>query len=192
MSAVVGVPRATPIAVHVPKSAGTVTFVGQAIVGSCVSTTVTVCEHVAVFDDPSTIVHTTVVDPSGYVAGALFVTEATVQLSAVTGVPKATPEAVHKPKSAETVTFTGHTIVGSSLSVTVTVCVHVAAFPEPSTAVHVTVVTPSGNTAGALFVTEPIEQLSLVVADPSTTVEEVQRPASVVDVTATGQAIVGS
>ena len=59
--------------------------------------------------------------PNGNIAGALLVTEATEQLSPVTGTPKATPLAVHKPASAETETNPGHEIVGASVSLTVTV-----------------------------------------------------------------------
>ena len=42
LSAVTGVPRATVVAVQEPPAVLTVTFAGQAIVGTCVSTTVTV------------------------------------------------------------------------------------------------------------------------------------------------------
>jgi hypothetical protein len=48
---------------------------------------------VAVFPDPSVTVHVTVVVPNGKVAGALLVTAATVQLSAVVGTPSETPVA---------------------------------------------------------------------------------------------------
>jgi hypothetical protein len=53
-----------------------------------------------------------VVFPSGNVAGALLVTEATEQLSEVVGAPRATPLAVHNPASAVTLTFAGQDIVG--------------------------------------------------------------------------------
>ena len=52
----------------------------------------------------------TVVVPIGKLTGALFVTDATVQLSPVTGTPKTTPEAVHKFKSVLTVTSAGAVI----------------------------------------------------------------------------------
>jgi hypothetical protein len=51
--------------------------------------------------------------PKPNVAGALSVTEATEQLSVVTGAPKATPVAEHRVKSAGTVTFAGQVIVGN-------------------------------------------------------------------------------
>ena len=55
------------------------------------------------------------------------------------------------------------------MSFTVTVCVAVAVLPEPSVTVHVTVVVPNGNVAGALFVTLATEQLSDVIAEPNDT-----------------------
>ena len=71
--------------------------------------------------EPSVTVHTTTVLPSGYVVLAWsFVTEATLQLSDVTGVPRLTPVAVHNV-FVVTETVAGHVIVGSTLSVTVTV-----------------------------------------------------------------------
>ena len=191
LSAVAGEPKTTPDARHDPKSAATVTLVGQTIVGSSVSVTVTVCVHVETFPDPSTTVHVTVVFPKGYVPGALFVTEATVQLSAVIGEPRTTPVAEQVPDPAATVTSAGQVIVGSSISVTVTVCVHVAVFPEPSVTVHTTVVVPIANATGALFVTEATEQLSAVVGVPSATPVASHDPRSVVTATGNGQAIIG-
>ena len=63
--------------------------------------------------------------PNGKAVGALLTTLATVQLSAVTGVPKTTPVAVHAVLVL-TVKAAGATIVGLALSTTVTVCVAVA------------------------------------------------------------------
>jgi len=61
---------------------------------------------------PSTTIQVTVVTPTGKVAGALFETEATQQLSSVTGVPRT----IGSPTLA--VTFAGQVIVGSSVSIT--------------------------------------------------------------------------
>jgi hypothetical protein len=47
----------------------------------------------------SVTVQTTLVVPTGNEAGALLVTEATEQLSAVAGVPRATPVATHDAAS---------------------------------------------------------------------------------------------
>lgn len=109
-----------------------------------------------------------VVVPIWNVDGALFVTLATEQLSAVTGVPKVTPVA-EQAAFALIVKFEGAVIVGFTLSITVTSCVAVAKLPDPSVAVHVTVVDPNGNASGALFDTEEIEQLSNVIGVPRTT-----------------------
>ena len=67
----------------------------------------------------SVTVHVTVVVPIGKVAGALLVTEATVQLSAVAGAERTTV-VKHEPEAAATVTFAAQVMVGFSLSVTVT------------------------------------------------------------------------
>jgi hypothetical protein len=118
--------------------------------------------------EPSITVHVTVVVPKAKVGGALFVTDATEQLSAVVGVPRLTLNATHEP-FAFTVTFEGALIVGFVLSITVTVCMDIAVFPDPSVTVHVTAVVPNGNVAGALLVTEATVQLSAVVGTPSET-----------------------
>jgi hypothetical protein len=73
------------------------------------------------FPEPSVTVHVTVVAPNGNGDGALFVVDATEQLSPVTGTPRATPLAVHNPASTFGLTAPGQAIVGSSSSVTVTV-----------------------------------------------------------------------
>ena len=55
--------------------------------------------------------------------------------------------AEHCPVAFGTVTFAGHVITGAVVSVTVIVNVHVVSgeFGDASVAVHVTVVTPTGN-----------------------------------------------
>jgi hypothetical protein len=71
----------------------------------------------------SVAVQVTIVVPILNIVGAsLVITKSTPveQLSAVVGVPKATPEAVHNPASAATLTLAGQVIVGCSVSVTVT------------------------------------------------------------------------
>src|SRR5687767_5863427 len=123
------------------------------------------------FPFTSVTTHVTVVKPSGKTAGASLVTEATPQLSDVVAVPIEIPEAEQIPASALTVISEGQVIVGSSASVTVTVCVQVAVFPPASVTVHVTVVTPVGKTAGASLVKETMVQLSEVTGVPSATPE---------------------
>jgi len=72
-----------------------------------------------VFPLPSVTVHVTVVVPTGKAAGALFVTDATEQLSDVEGVPNETPVAVQLVLVVAE-TAAGAVIVGLTLSVTVT------------------------------------------------------------------------
>jgi hypothetical protein len=71
----------------------------------------------------------------------LLVTNATLQLSPITGLPKSTLVAV-QPAFADTVT-SGQLIVGGVVSHTTTRCVHVAVFPLPSVTVQVTTFVPS-------------------------------------------------
>ena len=167
MSNVTGVPKTTPEATQ-EAFAFKVILAGATIVGNVTSETVTVWVAVAVFPLPSFTVHVTVVVPRGKTVGALLVIWATEQLSAVTGVPKTTLNAAHA-LFALTVTLAGAVIVGVVTSVTVTNWVAVDVFPLPSITVQITVVVPSVNDAGALFVTETTEQLSAVTGVPSTT-----------------------
>jgi hypothetical protein len=159
------------------------------MVGFTLSLTVTVCTQVAVFPLLSVTVQVTLVTPIANAPGALFVTEATPQLSAVVGVPRATPVAV-QPVFVLAVTFAGHVMVGFTLSLTVTVCTQVAVLPLLSVTVQVTLVTPIANAPGALLVTEATPQLSAVVGVPRATPVAVQ-PVLVVAVTFAGQVMVG-
>ena len=74
----------------------------------------------------------------------MFETVATEQLSAVTGVPSAAAStvAVQVPAPTFTVIFAGQVIVGLILSITVTVCVQVAVFPDASVTVQITEFAP--------------------------------------------------
>ena len=106
--------------------------------------TVTVCAAVAVLPFTSVTVQVTVVEPTGNTEGALLVTVATPQLSAVVGVPSEAPASDsdterHQPLI---VTVDGAVIVGFCASITVTVCVAVAVLPCTSVTVQVTVVVP--------------------------------------------------
>ena len=85
--------RLAPVAV-LPALADTVTFAGQLIVGGVLSSTITRCVHVAVFPLPSVTVQVTKFVPSGKTAGALLVTDTTLQLSPVAGTPNTTLVAV--------------------------------------------------------------------------------------------------
>ncbi len=64
LSAVVGVPRLTPVAVQA-ELVVTLTVAGQVMVGGTLSVTDTVWVQVAVLPLPSVTVHVTVVLPSG-------------------------------------------------------------------------------------------------------------------------------
>ena len=120
LSPVVGFERTT-VAKQEPGSASTDTSAAQAIVGFSVSFTVTSCSQVAELPALSVTVQVTVVEPTGKVAGASLVTEATPQLSAVVGFERTTV-AKHSPASLDTATSAAHVMVGSSLSATTTSC----------------------------------------------------------------------
>ena len=111
LSAMVGldVPN---VALHKPNDAVVFRLAGQVIVGFSTSVTVTFWLQVAVLPDPSVTVQVTTVTPIGYTAGPLLVTEATPQLSAVTGAPNTTPLAVQIVGSVFTATSAGQVIVG--------------------------------------------------------------------------------
>ena len=162
---------------------------GQFIVGGILSETVTVWLHVAVSPALSVTVQITVVVPSGKTVGALFVTEATPQLSFVTGTPRFTEVAVH-PEFVKTEIAAGQVMVGGKLSETVTVWLQVAVKPELSVTVQITVVVPSGKAVGALLVTEATPQLSFVTGTPRFT-EVAEHPEFVKTETAAGQVMVG-
>ncbi len=141
---------------------------GHVATGACVSLTVTVNEHELVLFDASVAVHVTVVVPIANCV-PLAGTHTTVvpgQLSDVVGSENFTV-APHTFASFGTVTFAGHVIVGAVVSVTVIVNVHVVSglFADASVAVHVTVVTPTGNVdpdAGVQLAVAP-GQLSVAV-----------------------------
>ena len=140
--------------------------------------------------EPSVTVHvTTVVSPIGYVAGALFVTLATEQLSPVVGAVKLTPLAVQLPASVFTVYWPGAVIVGFILSVTVTFWVPVAVLPEPSVTVHVTVVSPIGKAEGHHWL--PMPQCSCLLSPASKVTPVAVQPVMVVTSTSTDTVIVG-
>jgi hypothetical protein len=86
LSDVVGVPSTTPVAEQ-PEVVVAVIVAGAEIEGATRSITVTVCVAVDVFPAPSVTDHVTVVVPIGKEAGASFVTEPTVQLSAENAFP---------------------------------------------------------------------------------------------------------
>ncbi len=102
-----------------PGHCNTIVF-GAVTKGFTLSVTVTVWVAVALFPEPSVTVQVTIVLPKSKAVGALLVTEATEQLSAVVGVPRTTPVAV-QAVFVVAATFDGAVMLGFSLSVTVTV-----------------------------------------------------------------------
>ena len=108
----------------------------------------------------------------------LFVTTATPQLSAP---EKLTSQAAKAPlgsgvPSHSTVKSAGAlTQVGSSLSSTVMVVVHISVCPFPSSTVQVTIVSPKGSTAPAI-VAVPVKSL-VIVADIQLSVNEASNSA---------------
>ncbi len=137
-------------------SAGTTKF------GAVVSTTVTLCVAVELFPLPSTANHVTRVVPSGNTDGASLVT-VTVCTSVTFGATRSTGV---DEDTASTTISSGCTIVGLVVSTTFTFCVSVARFPTTSIALHVIVVSPSGNTDGASLVMDAISLLSETVGSP--------------------------
>jgi hypothetical protein len=133
------------VAEHWPAAAGCTMLAGQVMIGFCVSLTVTVKLQVAVRPAASVAVELTVVVPTGKAlpeAGTLT-TVTPGQLSAALTVKFTTAE--HWPGVLFTVMFAGQVMVGFCVSVTVTVKLHTAVFPEASVAVAFTVVVPTGK-----------------------------------------------
>jgi hypothetical protein len=139
---------------------------------------------------PSTTVQVTVVVPVLNAAGALLVTLATEQLSVAIGVPKATL-VTEQVLPEFNVIADGAIITGLTLSVTTTVCVAVALFPEASVTVQVTIVVPVKKVVGALLTTLATEQLSDVVGVPKLTLNATH-PSFAVKATFVGAVIVGN
>src|SRR5260221_14787808 len=110
------------------------------------------CWQVAVFPLLSIAVQVTTLVPSRKAGGALLVTLATPQLSAVTGVPSDTFVAL-QPELAVTIRLVGQVIAGVVWSRTTTICWQVAVFPLASATVQVITFVPTGTKAGELFVT---------------------------------------
>src|SRR5690606_2323125 len=100
LSATTGAPKLTPVASHEPASAETsVKSAGHVIVGSSVSTTVTLNEHVAVLPAPSVAVYVTVVVPTRNTSPLLCeLDNNTEQLSDAVGAVHSTT-ASHEPGS---------------------------------------------------------------------------------------------
>jgi hypothetical protein len=140
LSEVTGVPRAT---LNAEQALLALTFnaAGAVMVGFTLSITVTSCVALVALPLASVTVQVTVVVPKLKVAGALLVTEATEQLSAVTGVPKTTPVA-EQAVLVVVLIAAGAVIVGNTLSCTITVWFAVELFPAISVKVQVITFVP--------------------------------------------------
>ena len=136
-----------------------VSLAAQVMLGGSESETVTVWVQTLTFPDVSATVHSTIVIPRKKLSGALFVIISVSQLSFADIALRSTPTAT-QPSAASTLIAGGQITEGTTLSTTVTNCSHVVLFPESSVMVHVTVVVPNGNTAGASLVGRLVEQLS--------------------------------
>jgi hypothetical protein len=77
------------------------------------------------------------------------------------------------------------------VSLTITVWGQVVLFPELSVTVQVTVLVPTGKSAGALLVIVTAPQLSATVGAPSVTFVAPHRPGEATTVTSAGQEILG-
>jgi hypothetical protein len=132
-------------AVQTPVSVPCVMLDGHVTTGASVSVMVTVKAHVAVLPEASVAVQVTVVVPT-----AKQVPEAGEQLTVTPGqlsVAVATNVSTeqHIPGSVVPVMGLGHVTVGASVSLTVTVKVHMPTLPAASVAEQVTVVVPTGK-----------------------------------------------
>ncbi len=125
------------IAAHWPGSLLTTTLAGQVMVGISVSLTVTVKEQVAVLPEPSVTVKLLAVVPEGKLEPLakpdVCAKFAPAQLSLK--VTEKVTIAAHWPGSLLTTTFAGHVMVGTSVSLTVTVKEQAAVLLEPSVTV---------------------------------------------------------
>jgi hypothetical protein len=144
--------------------------------------------------DLSTAVLVTVFVPNGKCdpdAGELTTETLVEQLSVAVGVVNVTTvDAV--PIVPVTVIDAGQMIVGGSLSITITFCVHVLEFPHASVAVQTTKFVPWANVPGAPLVTVTAPPQSSETAGlPSATPLAKHWPTSVFVVTSAGQVIVG-
>ena len=140
------------------SSAATVMFAGAVTSGAVRSTTVIEAEAVPILPYTSCALKLTSVVAIGKIAGALFVgaiapSTLSVAVAAFKNtVMAASVFAVPAAFVALTVILAGAVTTGAVKSMTVTVAVVVATFFAVSIAAKVTVLTPCGNTAGALFV----------------------------------------
>src|SRR5439155_1038892 len=188
----VAVTAKVTLLVQVPPEVLTLMLAGQVITGASVSLTVTVKLHVAELPWPSLALQFTVLGPRAKLLplAGVQVTVAVPQLSvAVTA--KVTLLA-QVPAEVLTLMLAGQVMTGSSLSLTVTVKLHVALFPWPSLALQVTVVGPRAKLLplAGVQVTVAAPQLSVAVAVKVTLLAQV--PPEVLTLMLAGQVTTGA
>src|SRR3989442_14130203 len=118
---------------------------GALIAGAWLSRTVTDCVALLEFPAASVAVQVTMVVPLGKVAGALFATtsDAPDETASTALAEPSAGAAAQVPRAVLVVIAGGAVTVGGVVSCTVTVKLALLWRPEPSGAVHVTVVSPS-------------------------------------------------
>ena len=114
--------------------------------------------------DESVAVQVTIVSPTGNFSGASFVMLKIDTASAAVASPRLT--VLLSADVASAVMSAGAAMLGAVVSTMVIFCVAVAELPASSVAVHVTVVSPTGNFSGASFVIDSTPTTSVAVASP--------------------------
>jgi hypothetical protein len=141
---------------------------GHVTTGGVVSTTVTAVEHRPVLPARSRALHATTVVPTGYAGPAAVVQLAVTAPSHASKAAAVTVAVADRFDVHSSVRGAGQLIDGGFVSTTVTDVVHVLMLFDPSFAVHVTGVRPSGNVPddGAQAIPATL-QLSVAVGVPS-------------------------
>src|SRR5262245_13600209 len=147
--------KVTLLLLHWPESAATTILVGQLIIGSCVSRTVTVNEQPLVLPTSSVAVQVTLLVPTLNVEplGGTHTTTTVVSQLSVAVATQVTLLLLHWPASATSTILLGQVISGGTSSTTVIVKEQLA----PLELVQVTVFVPAGkdDPEGGTHVTPP-------------------------------------
>src|SRR5439155_541174 len=177
---------------QVPPEVLTLILAGQVMTGSSLSLTVTVKLHVALLPWPSLALQFTVVGPRAKLLplAGVQVTVAVPQLSAA--VTAKVTLLVQVPPEVLTLMLAGQVTTGASVSLTVTVKLHVPELPWPSLALQFTVVGPKAKLLplAGVQVTVAVPQLSVAVTTKVTLL--VQVPVEVLTLMLAGQAMTGA
>ena len=136
----------------------TIIFSGVIRIGAVVSTTVIVCVAVDELPEESVAVQVTMVSPRGKTSGALLVID-DISTRSDTRTPISSITLL-SALTASILMSEGAAISGKTVSTTVIVWFWVEVFPTTSVAVQVTMVSPRGNTSGALLVIDDISTRS--------------------------------